>query len=280
MQRFAKAYEILGLKVGANPSEVKKAYRRLVMKYHPDLNPSEEARERFLHVQKAYEILVTAEKTFANVDPQVVNAATRAHSRDRDKVRIPREEAIKLAREKAQRYDRIKLQREARQFARFRRSLYYPWTMGMSYVSLLMFFLIFMDAFLVNEVHYGYVQQKHPVIVNILGVQAVTGYELTLSSGEIVEVGAGPGSQISSRSHISFAQSMIFRDIPQIHIISSDFREFTVNAFNKPPYLFFLLFIGVPLLVLWVDKPSAVFYSAGAFARYGVIVFILSYIFL
>jgi len=280
MQRFAKAYEILGVKVGADPSEVKKAYRKLVMKYHPDLNPSTEAREKFLHVQKAYEILLTAEKTFANADPHVVNAATKMRSRDRDKVRLSREEAIKLAREKARRYDRIKLQRDARQFARFKKSIYYPWTMGMSYVSFIMFFLILIDAFLVNRVHYGYVQEKEPIIVNFFGFQAVTGYQLTFLDGDVIKLGSGPGSQISSHSHVSFAQSMIFGDIPQMHIISSDFKEFTINAFNKPPYLFFLLFIGVPLLVFYVDKPSAVFYSAGAFARYGVIVFILTYILL
>lgn len=279
MQRFAKAYQILEVKVGASHNEVKKAYRKLVMKYHPDLNPNPEAREKFLHVQKAYEILSTAEKTFAHAEG-AANTVTPRRSRDRDKVKVSKEEAIRLAREKARRYDRIKLQREARQFARFKRSIYYPWTMSMSYVSLVMFLLIFLDAFLVNQVHYGFVKEKKPVMVNIAGIQAVAGYELILLDGEVISVGPGPGSQINSQSHISFAQSMIFRDIPEIHIINPDFKEFKINAFNKPPYLFFLLFIGVPLLVLYVDKPSAVFYSAGAFARYGAIVFILSYILL
>lgn len=277
MQRFAKAYEVLELKVGASQADIKKAYRRLAFKYHPDLNPSSKAKEKFLHIQKAYEILVTAERTFAEAREQA-NKTGPVQPRGRDRTKIPREEAIRMAREKAKRYEKLRVQREAVQFARFKRSLYYPWTMGMAYVSLVMFMLIFADAFLVNRVQTGFVNDKEPIIVHFMGIQAVSGYRLSLLDGNTVEVGPAAGSQISEHSHISFAQSLIFSDIPNIHVISSDFREFEINAFNKPPYLFFLIFIGVPLLLFYVDKPSAVFYSAGAFARYAVILFILGYI--
>ncbi|HAW19558.1 MAG TPA: hypothetical protein DCX14_05180, partial [Flavobacteriales bacterium] len=47
MKRFAKAYEVLGVKVGASEEEVKKAFRKLAFKYHPDLNKSSEAHEKF-----------------------------------------------------------------------------------------------------------------------------------------------------------------------------------------------------------------------------------------
>ena len=38
-------YEVLGLKKGATDAEIKKAYRQMAKKYHPDLNPSAEAEE-------------------------------------------------------------------------------------------------------------------------------------------------------------------------------------------------------------------------------------------
>lgn len=279
MQRFAKAYEILELPVGADIQQVKKAFRRLALKYHPDINDSARAQERFIHIQKAYEIILTAEKTFKDhPEPVESSATTFKSSRDRDRTKMSRAEAIRKAREVALRQDRIQLQREAQQFARFKKSIYYPWTIAMTYASLLMFVLIFLDAFLVNDVHMGYVAKKEAVYSNVMGSSWLTSYKVHLGHGEVLDVDPLVGPQINEGSHICFAQSLIFRDIPEIHVVNDKFKAFTVNTFNKPPYLFFLIFIAVPLLIFYVDKPSAVFYSAGAFARYGVIVFILSYI--
>ena len=56
-------YEVLGVPQTADESEIKKAYRRLAMKYHPDRNQGDaEAEERFKEVQAAYEVLSDADK--------------------------------------------------------------------------------------------------------------------------------------------------------------------------------------------------------------------------
>lgn len=55
-------YEVLGLGRGASMAEIKKAYRQLSLKYHPDKNPSEDAAARFAEVASAYEILSDEEK--------------------------------------------------------------------------------------------------------------------------------------------------------------------------------------------------------------------------
>src|SRR4029077_20670756 len=56
-------YKILGVSKSATQDEIKKAYRKLALKYHPDRNPGDKkAEEAFKELAEAYEVLSDAEK--------------------------------------------------------------------------------------------------------------------------------------------------------------------------------------------------------------------------
>ena len=60
-------YEVLGVTRGATDQEIKSAYRKLALQYHPDRNPDakEESEERFKEITEAYSVLADAEKRAA-----------------------------------------------------------------------------------------------------------------------------------------------------------------------------------------------------------------------
>ena len=59
-------YEVLGVSRNATETEIKKAYRRMAMKYHPDRNPDDQqAEEQFKEVQESYDVLSNERKRSA-----------------------------------------------------------------------------------------------------------------------------------------------------------------------------------------------------------------------
>src|ERR671928_1898288 len=76
-------YQVLGIKRDAKPEEIKKAYRRLARKYHPDVNPGDKAaEERFKLITEAHEILSDPKKRkvydrFGQYSDQLADAAAR-----------------------------------------------------------------------------------------------------------------------------------------------------------------------------------------------------------
>src|SRR3990172_6916128 len=60
--KYKDYYEILGVPVNASEEEIKRVYRRLARKYHPDVNKDPESEERFKEIGEAYAVLKDPDK--------------------------------------------------------------------------------------------------------------------------------------------------------------------------------------------------------------------------
>ncbi len=102
-------YTILNLKYGASKDEVKNAYRQLAKRYHPDINPSTNARAKFIEINKAYE-------TLSNLALDYFTPKTNGIRREeylRNKKNYHDEEFHRRARERAKaKYEQMKQKQE------------------------------------------------------------------------------------------------------------------------------------------------------------------------
>lgn len=84
---MADYYSILGLPKGASKDAVKKAYRRLAMQYHPDKNPSPDAKQKFILLTEAYDGLMSGKSFSSFVRTGKTSASSTPKTKSKEDVR-------------------------------------------------------------------------------------------------------------------------------------------------------------------------------------------------
>ncbi|XP_078162261.1 uncharacterized protein LOC144557542 isoform X2 [Carex rostrata] len=74
--RRESPYEVLGVPPSATPRDIKRAYRKLALQFHPDVNKEPNAQERFMRIKHAYNTLINSESRFNNATSTRANYST------------------------------------------------------------------------------------------------------------------------------------------------------------------------------------------------------------
>ena len=127
-------HKILGLQKDAGPDEIKRAYRQLAKKYHPDISKAFDAHDQFIKITEAYEILINRDLHEYYFQ--------RETTRDPGFMHAQYKKAREEARENAQRYARMKYEKFIREQEAFKKSGWHDLILTLRYVLRIMVFPI------------------------------------------------------------------------------------------------------------------------------------------
>ncbi len=160
---MSEYYDILGVPYGADISEIRKAYRRLALKYHPDINKDPSAHQQFIQITEAYEILMgqRTKKADRGSNASAANPVDAARERAKAYARM--------------RYEEFKRQSDAYEQTPMHRILWPAWVN----VVIVLFCLLFITDSLMPLRHTtGLARSESHGHFTVNGIRFVPAYDL------------------------------------------------------------------------------------------------------
>lgn len=265
MNPKTKYYQVFGLPDNASKTEIRSAYRRLAMQYHPDKNPDPKAHSLFVDLTEAYHILLND-----NYKPvQAQATVTRREKSEADRIR------------EAQ--DRLKNQQFREQYEqdRFFRKL----TTGKSWrifrifsiVSATLALLLLIDPFLPSHFE-EHVVQSYSSIYNGIDHSDIRYIHTEKNLNMFIE---NPHAQmLTSDPHISVERSWLFRNPTQVWYRNLFFKQkyavdfSAVNLYPAVPILFL-----IPAFTVFYRRKSYSFSIVYYFSKYIVSACVVYFLF-
>jgi hypothetical protein len=257
-------YKILGVRTDASPEEIRKAYRALVKKFHPDKNPNKEAAALFIEIQNAYEQICNDS---IQLDPNTVAQKYRATQDQYDRDLADYKKHRAAAREKLREQKRKEAAYQLAYLKKLKSGAIGRWHLIVAYLGLLLFLVVWMDFLLPDK--------QTPIIVNTYGIhtyESVDGHRVQLMK--------------STDNRAFWVSDYFSQNLPKVQRLTAIetpwLRQAKALAFNEGAYRlttpvhfsFYWAQIWVSLLFLlplvsWYFASADIIFVAGSFlARY------------
>ena len=275
-----KYYNILGLQPGASQNDIRKSYRKLVMKYHPDRNPSPNAEEKFIIITEAYEIL-TGKKS-----PPVSMQSTRSrstsvrnqpkyHSAEEEK--RERERRAKEARIRYEDYMRKEQEENERYYNHLVSSVKWKTIQVSAIVGIFLSLMMLLDCFLPH--HY---KPDSVVSYNLNSAAGTTGAAVSLvktKKGENYWIEKISYSLTTKYPDVLVESSWIFHNpirLASFEKVRYHYYDIQFNFFRHT-WLIIILFL-IPAFTIWYKRKEITFTLLYHFSYYGVNLFMIIFL--
>jgi curved DNA-binding protein CbpA len=232
-------YAILGVSPSASASEIKRAFRRLAIRYHPDKNPAEEVRSLFHDINEAYDVLGDAEKR-VTYDNRRANPFADILTEPAPSHRDP------AYRRKA--YQPPKKREPPASYVLMRDNLKH--VMWISRVGLLVSTLFFVDYFL-PYLHYDETVDEIAVVM----VRNRVSYHLVqTTSGREIKLYDYAATHFSSGSLIRLRVTPVYGSVITISNAAGTYREWVAYMYSSLIFFPILLFLNSLLAFIYRKK--------------------------
>lgn len=253
-------YKVLGLPNGSSKDKVKKAYRKLAMKYHPDRNNSSDAQRIFIKINEAYAYLTE--------DHQEVDTSFNDHVKKAKFTKQQHEKRMEWARN----YARLKKIKEERitqiSFIQMQNSFMSWLSPLISWVSIFSAFLIFIDFLILspnlNEVNYkggGVDFQTEKMVLNLFTINSNSKINFGDFSVDPLDVSI---LNDSHRKSFYCESTPIFNQHIYLSFEKSNeyVRFFNHSSFYKAFYIYLFLLL-LPVITILSKGPNSlhIFFS-------------------
>lgn len=262
----SECYKLFGLKPGASEEEIRKKYRALAKKYHPDVNSDEKSNKRFLEIQEAYAFLIqeTLAPDMEIPEPETSleedYAAYRAHAAEQFRARKLKEEQELQA-----------------LYVRLRSGTSHMMHRLIALVCVIVLAALLLDLFLPHRIEKSVIQSYSTDTF-----QSMNGNRVSLAKttdGDRFFLNAFSNRYFDTNPFIEIERTHILHQ--SIHVVShaKDLKQIIPIHFSFywAQAVLFVFFL-IPLLFLWYRENDAFFVMGSYFSRYGSGVLLLYFL--
>jgi len=268
--QYTRFYKTLGIPENASESEIRKAYRKLVKIYHPDVNKSSAAANKFIAINEAYEILIGKRE-----NPTQSNPTSRSSSPSQQQTK---EQRVKEAQQryKDQQYkEHIENERYFQSITTGKKWTFLKYT---SVLSAIMGIFLIVDLLLPKHFNQDRVMQYSLNNSHSLGGELVR--NIITKNEDSYWIAHLDAELYSTSPDIWISKSWIFHNPNEIYSFQGDFFKIYPVHFNIYRYsiVLALLFL-VPLFTIYYKRKNILFTFLYYISLYGVNIILMLLLF-